>query len=153
MQRKWAEGVLDTKRLRTASGLVFYWPGAKLGFDGKYIKYTTQIYDYPIQSFATAEMCPTATVYLWHLMRVAQMQSYLVCLVHDSAVGEIHPDERDQWAAYLQFCFNEHIVKYLKDVYAYEWTTPLESEVNIFEHWDDPEPEKWMAQWAVGAQK
>lgn len=148
MQQGWAETVLATKQLRTASGLIFYWPGARLGHDGKYIKYTTQIYDYPIQSFATAEMCPTATVYLWHLMRAAEMVSYLTCLVHDSAVGEIHPEEGDQWAAYLQYCFNELIVWYLREVYAYEWTTPLESEVKLLEHWDDSEPKKWMAQWA-----
>jgi DNA polymerase I-like protein with 3'-5' exonuclease and polymerase domains len=148
MQVGWTEQVLRDKCLTTATGLKFYWPGCKLGGDGKYIKFTTQIFDYPVQSLATGEMCPTATVYLWHLMRAAKMLSFLVNLVHDSAVGEIHPDERDQWAAYMMYCFNELIVWYLKEVYAYEWTTPLESEVNIFQHWDDSAPEEWMAQWA-----
>lgn len=148
MQQGWVDTVLREKCLTTCTGLIFYWPGAKLSRDGKYVKYTTQISNYPIQSLATAEMCPTATVYLWHLMRVAEMQSFLVNLVHDSAVGEIHPDERDQWAAYMEYCFNELIVWYLQTVYAYEWITPLESEVNIFKHWDDSKPEEWMAQWA-----
>ena len=137
MQQGWAETVLRDKCLRIASGLIFYWPGCKLSKDGKYIKYTTQIYDYPIQSFATADLCTTATVYLWHLMRVAEMESFLVNIVHDSAVGEIHPNEREQWSCYMQFCFNKHIVWYLKQVYDYDWVTPLASEVNIKPYWDD----------------
>ena len=148
MQSGWTESVLQDKNLRTASGLTFYWPGCKLTQDGRYIRYTTQIYDYPVQSFATAEMCPTATVYLWHLMRAARMESFLVNLVHDSAVGEIHPDEREQWSAYMMYCFNEKIVWYLKQVYDYEWVTPLESEVNMYPHWDDNDPAVWDAQWA-----
>jgi DNA polymerase I-like protein with 3'-5' exonuclease and polymerase domains len=148
MQAGWAETVLRTKQLRLASGLLFYWPNARLNPRGKIAwPESTQIYDYPIQSLATAEMCPTATVYLWHMMRVTEMQSFLINLVHDSAVGEIHPDEREQWAEYMQWCFNEYIVRYLKQVYCYEWTTPLESEVNILPHWDDHAPEEWMAQW------
>ena len=141
--------MLKTKQLRLASGLIFYWPGCKMSSDGKYIKYTTNIYDYPVQSLATAEMCPTATVYLWHIMRAAGMESFLINLVHDSAVGEIHPDEREQWSHYMQYCFNELIVWYLKQVYDYEWTTPLESEVNIYQHWTDSSPTEWDAQWSV----
>lgn len=147
MQQGWAEEVLRTKKLLTQTGLKFYWPDCKLSHDGRYIKYTTQIYDYPVQSLATAEMCPTATVYLWHMMRVARMASFLVNLVHDSAVGEIHPDEREQWSEYMQYCFNKLIVWYLAEVYDYSWTTPLASEVNIFTHWDDRTPEEWLAQW------
>jgi hypothetical protein len=83
------------------------------------------------------------------MMRAAGMESFLINLVHDSAVGEIHPDEREQWAHYMQYCFNELIVWYLKEVYAYDWTTPLESEVNIYQHWTDANPAKWDEQWAT----
>lgn len=145
MQRGWTETVLRTKQLRVASGLIFYWPECKLSRDGKYIKYTTQIYDYPVQSLATAEMIPTSTVYLWHMMKAAGMQSFLIDVVHDSAVGEIHPDEREQWGAYLRYCFNVLIVWYLKEVYNYEWVCPLASDVKMSEYWSDyPE---WSEQW------
>ena len=143
MQRGWTETVLKEKQLRTASGLIFYWPDCKLSGDGKYIKRTTQIFDYPVQSFATADMSPTATLYLWHLMRVAGMQSFLIDLVHDSAVGEIHPDEREDWSSLLKYCFNELIVWYLKEVYDYTWVTPLESEVTIQPYWNDADQEFW----------
>ena len=150
MQTGWADTVLRRKCLRTATGLQFYWPNAKVNRRGELgWPEKQQVYDYPIQSFATAEMCPTASVYLWHIMRAVGMESFLVALVHDSAVGEIHPDERDPWAAYLQYCFNKLIVWYLRQVYDYEWVTPLASEVNIFPHWDDAEPVEWLAQWEI----
>jgi DNA polymerase I-like protein with 3'-5' exonuclease and polymerase domains len=145
MQRGWTETVLRTKQLRVASGLLFYWPDCKLSRDGKYIKFTTQIYDYPVQSIATAEMIPTSTVYLWHMMKAAGMESFLIDIVHDSAVGEIHPDEREQWTEYLKYCFNVHIVEYLKTVYNYDWVCPLASDVKMSEYWSDS-PE-WSEQW------
>lgn len=148
MQRGWAETVLKTKQLRTASGLIFYWPDCRLSSDGKYIKYTTQIFDLPVQSFATAELAPTATVYLWHLMKAAEMESFLINIVHDSAVGEIHPDEKDLWAELLVACMSDVIVWYLKEVYNYEWTTPLASEVEFGHHWTD-DSDDYMKQWEV----
>lgn len=145
MQKGWTETVLRDKQLRLASGLILYWPDCKLSKDGKYIRYTTNIYDYPVQSIATAEMCTTATVYLWHLMRVAGMESFLINIVHDSAVGEIHPNEREQWSDYLAYCMNVLIVWYLKAVYDYEWVTPLASEVSMKPYWDDSDG--WIDQW------
>lgn len=146
MQEGWADEVLKTKKLRLAcSGLVFYWPQCKMT-DSGYILFTTNIYDYPIQSTATADMCPTATVYLWHLMRTAKMQSFLINLVHDSSVGEIHPDEREQWTAYAQWCYNELIVWYLEKVYGYKWMTPLDSEVKINPYWGSSDI-SWTQKW------
>ena len=147
MQYNWSLEVLRTKQLvHPATGLIFYWPGCKLTYDGKYIKYTTQIYDYPVQNLATGEMAPTATVYLWHLMRVAEMESFLINIVHDSAVGEIHPDEVDQWKYLLEDCFNKVIVWYLDEVYNYEWVTPLASECSMCRWWTSDDP-KWVEQW------
>ena len=150
MQEGWVDEVLKTKQLRIpCSGLIFYWPHCRMT-DGGYILFTTNIYNYPIQSTATAEMCPTATVYLWHLMRIAEMQSFLINLVHDSSVGEIHPDEREQWTAYAQWCYNELIVWYLDTVYGYKWTVPLDSEIEINTYWGSSD-EDWIKQWETHA--
>jgi DNA polymerase I-like protein with 3'-5' exonuclease and polymerase domains len=144
MQAEWTYEVVRTKELRIPSGLIFYWPDCEMNERG-YIKYTTNIYDYPIQSFATADLAPTATVYLWYLMRAAGMESFLVNIVHDSAVGELHPDEVEQWSELLTECFNQVVVWYFKEVYDYEWTTPLETEVKTSTYWN--EPKGWMDQW------
>jgi DNA polymerase I-like protein with 3'-5' exonuclease and polymerase domains len=134
MQAGWTHEVVKNKELRMASGLKFYWPDCRLQESG-YITHTTQIYDYPVQSFATADMAPTATVYLWHFMRKAEMQSFLINIVHDSAVGELHPEETEEWSELLGECFNKIIVWYLKEVYDYEWVCPLETEVALHESW------------------
>lgn len=146
MQYGWATSVLSTHQLRIPSGLIFYWPDCFMDERG-YIKFTTQIYDYPIQSFATADLAPTATVYLWHLMRISEMQSFLINIVHDSAVGELHPEEIEEWSELLSQCFNHVIVWYFKQVYDYEWTTPLATEVKTYRHWN--EPEGWLDQWSI----
>lgn len=147
MQSGWARDVARTKQLRIASGLIMYWPECKVQESG-YIKYTTQIYDYPVQSFATADLAPTATVYLWHLMRIAKMQSFLINIVHDSAVGELHPEEAEQWSEMLADCFNRIIVWYLDQVYDYEWVTPLATEVKLNPWWGNSDP-KWADQWKL----
>ena len=145
MQTAWAIEVWRTKQLRIpGSGLIFYWPDCELTQRG-YITYTTQIYDYPVQSFATADLAPTATVYLWHLMRVAEMESFLVNIVHDSAVGELHPEEIEEWSELLAASFNKIIVWYFKEVYDYEWTCLLETDVKTGRYWD--EPKGWLEQW------
>ena len=144
MQHAWTGEVARTKQLRMASGLIFYWADCQLT-DRGYITYTTQIYNFPVQSFATADLAPTATVYLWHLMRVAGMESFLVNLVHDSAVGEIHPDETDLWAELLTACFDPIIRWVFKEVYDYTWTTPLATEVKFSPHWGDSK--EWCSQW------
>jgi DNA polymerase I-like protein with 3'-5' exonuclease and polymerase domains len=134
MQAGWTKTVLKTKQLTIPSGLIFYWPNCELTNSG-YITYSTQIYDYPIQSFATADLAPTATVYLWHYMKAAKMQSFLINIVHDSAVGELHPDEADLWSAMLAECFNVNTVWYFKHVYNYDWTCPLATEVKLHDSW------------------
>jgi DNA polymerase I-like protein with 3'-5' exonuclease and polymerase domains len=145
MQAGWTYTVSRTKQLRIASGLIFYWPECRIQESG-YITYTTQIYDYPVQSLATADLAPTATVYLWHLMRVAGMKSFLINIVHDSAVGELHPEETERWAHLLSESFNKVIVWYFKQVYDYEWITPLETEVSTYEHWTDKPDSGWLDQ-------
>ena len=146
MQSGWTREVLKTKQLTMPSGLIFYWPDCTLT-QSDYITFTTQIYDYPIQSFATADLAPTATVYLWHLMKAADMASFLINIVHDSAVGELHPDETELWSTLLAECFNTTIVWYLKEVYDYDWTCPLATEVKLHEAWSYRDG--WEKQWRI----
>lgn len=148
MQEGWTHTVLGLGELRTASGLKFYWPGCHMSESG-YIKYTTQIYDYPVQMFATADMVPTSTVYLWHFMQALDMRSFLIDVVHDSAVGELAPQEIGVWGSLLEYCFNHLIVWYLHETYSYEWVTPLASEMAAYEHWTDGNPDAFMKQWEL----
>ncbi|KKL10950.1 hypothetical protein LCGC14_2550700, partial [marine sediment metagenome] len=78
-QQKWTQQVLRDKYLRTEWGLRYYWPDTRLCASG-YITNTTNIYNYPVQAFATVEIIPIALVCAWH--RMAHMESFLVNTVH-----------------------------------------------------------------------
>ena len=51
----------------------------------------TQIKNYPVQSFATADIVPIALLHIDKLLDT--MQSCVVNTVHDSIVIDVHPDE------------------------------------------------------------
>jgi len=87
-QRRWILEVLDRKQFTTEYGLTFYFPGTSIKPSG-WITNTTNVYNYPIQGFATAEIIPIALVCAWHRMK--SLKSFIVNTVHDSVIAEVHP--------------------------------------------------------------
>jgi DNA polymerase I-like protein with 3'-5' exonuclease and polymerase domains len=140
-QQGWAYDVLRTKQLRTESGLIFYWPDTKLTRSG-YITNTTSIYNYPVQSFATAEIIPVALVYCWHRMRIARLRSFLVNTIHDSIIGEIHPDERESFTEIAKRALTTDTFEYLRKAYRVQFSVPLGCEIKIGPHWADKDEKK-----------
>lgn len=135
MQRGWTFEVLSTKQLRTPYGMIFYWPDTSMMKSG-YITNTTQIYNLPVSGFATGEVIPVAMVYLWHRMR--NLQSYLVSTIHDSAVGEIHPDEQDTFRELSATAFTKDVYFYFGVCYNRPFNhIPLSAGVKIGEHWSE----------------
>jgi DNA polymerase I-like protein with 3'-5' exonuclease and polymerase domains len=55
------------------------------------VSFFTQIKNYPVQSFATADIVPIALLYIDKLLD--SMKSCVVNTVHDSIVIDVHPDE------------------------------------------------------------
>ena len=113
---------------------MFYWPDTKATHTG-FITHTPEIYNYPVQHFATAEIVLIGVVYLWHLMHVNKMQSFLTNTVHDSAIGEIHPDERELFQSLAVQACDKEVVRYLKLVYGIDFDIPLEIEASFGSHW------------------
>ena len=56
--------------------------------------YFTQIKNYPVQSFATADIVPIALLHIDKLLD--NMQSCVVNTVHDSIVIDVHPEEEEK---------------------------------------------------------
>jgi DNA polymerase I len=133
-QRGWTHTVVNKKKLTTEYGLTFYWPHAKMTQSG-WITHTTNIYNYPIQGFATAEIIPLAIVCAWHRMK--NMESFLVNTVHDSIIGEIHPDETDLWHEVAQQCLIKDCYYLLEALYDVRLTVPLGAGVMLGTHWSD----------------
>lgn len=133
-QNQWRDEVLRTKELITITGLRFFWPDTKIQRSG-YITNTSSIFNYPIQSFATADIIPVAVTYLWHRMRGAE--SYLVNTVHDSAIVEIHPEEVELFRDLGVQCFTEDVYKYLWEVYKIQMFVPLGVGIKIGRRWGE----------------
>jgi DNA polymerase-1 len=133
-QNEWIQTVLRDKQLTLPTGFIFYWKDTKVTRTG-YITNTTNICNYPVQHFATAEVVPIAVLHLWHRMKLAELESFLVNTVHDSAVAEVHPDEEVIYTELAQQAMTDDVVNYLKACYNIDLNVPLEAEVDIDEHW------------------
>lgn len=131
-QEKWKLEAVRTKRVKLAHGFTFYFPDCREQNDG-YITNSTNICNYPVQHFATAEIIPIAVVYLWHLMK--EMESFLVNTIHDSAISELHPDEVEQFKEYSLYAFTHLVYYYLAEVYGVEFNCPLGIGVKIGTNW------------------
>ena len=131
-QQKWIDEALTTGHVTVAHGFKFHFPHCSLGHNG-YVSSSTNIKNYPVQHFATAEIIPIAIVYQWHLMRL--MKSFLVNTVHDSVISELHPDEHDEFRLISLHSFTYLCYHYLKEVYDVEFNVPLGVGVKIGENW------------------
>jgi DNA polymerase I len=141
-QTNWTLTVLEKKELVTEWGMRFYWPDTTI--EGRnYIRNTTSIFNYPVQSFATAEIILISLVYLWHRVRSIGLELFIVNTVHDSIISELPPQEIPWWKALSYQCFTHDTYSYLLRVYACNFTVPLGVEVKIGEHWGEGKGESW----------
>ena len=135
-QRGWTYTVLRDGQLRIESGLIFYWPTVSVSKYG-YIKHTTEIYNYPVSSFATADIIPIGLVYAWHRLRACKARTFINNTVHDSINAEVHPEEVKLFADILKESMTYDTLKYLDRVYGVKYTVPLGVEIKIGSHWGD----------------
>lgn len=143
-QKQWVDEVYNRRQLTACTGLKFYWQDAKMNRHGKLIRpdgrpVDQSVCNTPVQYLATAEIVPISAIYTWHLMRVAEMESFLINTVHDSVIGEIHPDERELFREIVVKCMEDVPIWYMKNVYGFEFDVPLEAEVDFNSHWADTE--------------
>ena len=138
IQEEWKKDALNHKKVVCPNGAIFYFPDTRITNSG-YITNSTNICNYPVQSFATADIVPIGVVYQWHLIRVADLRSFLVNTVHDSAIGEVHPDEVEIYEAIGEYAHVDLVYKYLKEVYDVDFNVPLEVEAEFSTNWADTE--------------
>lgn len=143
-QNKWKEEAYLNKQLETEWGLVYYFPDCQYTRSG-YLTHSTNICNYPVQGFATAEIVPVCVVYLFHHMQAENMKSFLTNTIHDSAIAEIFKPERELFESVAVYTFTEVPTWYLKKVYGVELFAPLSAEVKVSQFWNDSE--YWRNQW------
>jgi len=143
-QQHWITTVYRTRKLRTITGLTFYWTDSKVNHNGKLIRPDGRLADqsicnYPVQSFATADIVPIGITYQWHVMKAAKMRSFMTCTIHDSSITEVHPDERELFEKIVVEAGTTRVNWYLSQVYGINLSIPLEVEVKIAPNWADSE--------------
>ena len=130
---KLAKEAIKTQKITTPSGREFAFPDVVRKANGR-VSYFTQIKNYPVQSFATADIVPVALLHIDKLLD--GMQSCVVNTVHDSIVIDVHPDEERRVINVIQ-----ETNRVLPDLITIRWglvfNVPLELEAKIGPNWLD----------------
>lgn len=129
--RELATEVLTHKKITTPSGRQFSFPDAKRRKNGTVTNFTA-IKNYPVQSFATADIVPT--VLLEIEKRMSHMQSCVVNSVHDSIVIDIHPDEEQQVISLIRD-INDELKSIIDNKFKINFNVPLLLEAKIGVNW------------------
>jgi DNA polymerase I-like protein with 3'-5' exonuclease and polymerase domains len=135
-QEEWKNDAIRNKKFRIPSGLEFFFPRIKAprNADG-WIPEESNIYNYPIQSFATADIIPIAIVYTWHNMQAAELNSFIFNTVHDSVIIERHPEEKEKLDEIILDAFGTSCYNYLNEVYNVQFNVPLGCGIKSGSNW------------------
>jgi len=128
-----AKEAIATGKITTPSGREFAFPDVVRKPNGR-VSHFTQIKNYPVQSFATADIVPIALLHIDKLLD--GMQSCVVNTVHDSIVVDVHPDEERRVIDIIHQTNKE-----LPDLITIRWglvfNVPLLLEAKIGPNWLD----------------
>ena len=128
-----AKEAINTRKITTPSGREFSFPDVVRKHNGR-VSHFTQIKNYPVQSFATADIVPIALLHIDKLLD--GMQSCVVNTVHDSIVIDVHPDEERQVIDLINQTNNE-LPDLIKLRWGIDFNVPLLLESKIGDNWLD----------------
>tara|TARA_R110002073_G_scaffold221929_1_gene382153 strand:+ start:1048 stop:3090 length:2043 start_codon:yes stop_codon:yes gene_type:complete len=136
---KWHEALakeaLNTGKITTPSGREFAFPDVvRRRFGG--VTFFTQIKNYPVQSFATADIVPISLIYIDRLLTANRLHSCVVNSVHDSVVIDVHPDEKDRVLKVISAA-NDKLISIVNRKWNIDFNVPLLLEAKIGPNWLD----------------
>lgn len=145
-QERWVSDVLATGELRTCWGKRFYFD-YYIGRNGEpFDKRSNRplapsVYNYPVQSLATAEIIPIALIMLAKMLRETDIDATIVNTVHDSIIAEVKLEHLDVYRKLVARAFTSGVYRWLKSYYGIDFDYPLGVEIKWGSHWSDPENE------------
>ena len=148
-QQTWCLQVADRKELITPYGMRFYWPNAKLQRNSR-VNVQTEVFNFPIQGFATAEIIPIALVYFWHRTKGLRIETFNT--VHDSIASRVHKDDVAATEAAYRQALTLDVYTFLREIYNYEFTVPLGVGVKTGKYWGDGIERVWEV-WPDGRER
>jgi len=128
-----AKEAINTRKIRTPSGREFSFPDVTRNARGR-VSHFTQIKNYPVQSFATADIVPVALLHIDKLLD--GMQSCVVNSVHDSIVIDVHPDEERSVINIIKQT-NDDLPNLILMRWGVQFNVPLLLEAKIGYNWLD----------------
>ena len=129
------DGVLRDGIVRIPSGREFYFPDAKRLRGGR-ITNATAVVNYPVQSFATADIVPLSCVRALREFNKLNLQSKLMLTVHDSIVVDVFPGEKEKVVNALKWAMSE-VSEELETRFNYKPVLPLDIEMEAGANWMD----------------
>ena len=128
-----AKEVLETGKITAPSGREYAFPNVVRKFNGT-VSYFTQIKNYPVQGFATADIVPVTLLHIDDLLK--GMKSCIVNTVHDSIVIDIHPKEEEDVLSIIDKTNNE-LTQLVNRTFKIDLNVPLLLEAKIGPNWLD----------------
>lgn len=121
------------KRVKLPTGREYAFPYAeRMPWGGS--SYGTQIKNYPVQGFATADIVPLACIKIRSLMLEHKVKSLLINTVHDSIVADVYPGEEDVMGKIFKEGTSS-VVPAMKEYYGINFNVPLDSDLKIGYDW------------------
>jgi DNA polymerase I-like protein with 3'-5' exonuclease and polymerase domains len=130
---KLAEEAMSTRKITTPSGREFSFPFVERRSNGS-VTFFTQIKNFPVQSFATADIVPV--VLLDIEKQLDKLQSCIVNTVHDSIVIDVHPNEEQDVINVIKNT-NSNLKNIIDSQFNINLNVPLELEAKIGNNWLD----------------
>ena len=130
---KLAKEALETNMITTPSGRQFSFPDVERRSNGS-VSYFTQIKNYPVQSFATADIVPLVLMEIDKALD--RYNSCVVNTVHDSIVIDIHPQETEDVLNIIRN-INKTLINLINNTFRIDFNVPLLLEAKIGDNWLD----------------
>ena len=128
-----AKEAVTTGKIKTPSGREFSFPNVRRLGNGK-VSYFTQIKNFPVQSFATADIVPVILMEIDD--RLNDLKSCIVNTVHDSIVIDVHPNEIQQVIDVIN-SVNNNMTDIINKQFNIKINVPLLLEAKIGKNWLD----------------
>lgn len=143
-QQGWTYDVARDKSLTTVTGLRFYWPDTVIK-DRGYVTNSTQIFNFPIQSLATADIIPLCLCLIWHRIGHLGDACILTNTIHDSVLADVATEALAEYRSIVVECFTVDIIPLLDRLYGIKFDVPLGVGIKAAQYWGEGKEEKYEA--------
>lgn len=141
-QEAWLAEVSASGVLRLPWGMQFSW-NAHYNKRGVLIDNVTkrpikpQVYNYPVQSLATAEIVPIAVLCLYRACKAHDLGVLFVNTVHDSVICYVPEDRLDEFNKLAAEAFTTDVYEYLRLHYGLDFNVPLGCGITAGTRWGE----------------